>query len=143
MTGRPTSYTQDLADDICRRLAGGESLRSICSEETYPAISTVLLWVVQDREQFSEQYMQAREAAGFAHADRVADLALIAAEEGIDPQAARAAMDGLKWAAERMSPKRHSQRQEIDHTTKGESMNRGKTLEDFYAEEDVPPQSSP
>jgi len=30
--GRPTSYTQDLADDICRRLAGGESLRSISME---------------------------------------------------------------------------------------------------------------
>lgn len=139
---RPTSHSQALADDICTRLAGGESLRAICRDESYPHISTILLWVVQDREGFSEQYMQAREAAGFAHADRVADIALMASEEGIDPQAARAAMDGLKWAAERMSPKRHSQRQEIDHTTKGESMNRGKTLEDFYADEDVPPQSS-
>ena len=122
MTGRPTSYNQELADTICQRLAGGESLRSICRDEDKPHISTVLLWVVQDREGFSEQYMQAREAAGFAHADRVADLAAIAAEEGIDPQAARAAMDGLKWAAERMSPKRHSQRQEVDHRSGDGSM---------------------
>ena len=119
---RPTSYNQELADDICRRLAGGESLRAICRDEEYPHISTVLLWVVQDREQFSEQYMQAREAAGFAHADRVADLAILASEEGIDPQAARAAMDGLKWAAERMSPKRHSPRQEVDHRSGDGSM---------------------
>ena len=30
MTGRPTSYNQELADTICQRLAGGESLRAIC-----------------------------------------------------------------------------------------------------------------
>ena len=114
--------TKDTRDTICQKLAEGLSLRSICRDEDMPTISTVLLAVVQDRDGFSEQYMQAREAAGFAHADRVADLACIAAEEGIDPQAARAAMDGFKWAAERMAPKRHSQRQEIDHTTKGERL---------------------
>ena len=60
--------------------------------------------------------MRAREAAGFAHADRVADIAINASDEGIDPQAARAAMDGLKWAAERMAPKHHSQRQNLEHS---------------------------
>jgi hypothetical protein len=104
------------------RLAGGESLRSICRDEGMPVLSTVLLWVVQDREGFSEHYMQAREAAGFAHADRVADLAELAALAEIDPQAARAAMDGFKWAAERMSPKRHSPRQEHDHQSSDRSM---------------------
>jgi len=111
--GRPSVYSDELDQLICERLAGGESLRSICRDEAMPAMSTVLLWVVTDGHPFSEHYVRAREAAGFAHADRVADLALMAAEEGIDPQSARAAMDGLKWAAERMSPKKHSPRQEI------------------------------
>ena len=114
--------TQDTRDAICLRLASGESLRSICTDEDMPTVSTVLLAVVQDRDGFSEQYMQAREAAGFSHADRVADLAAIAASEGIDPQSARAAMDGFKWAAERMAPKKHSQRQEVDHTSSDQSM---------------------
>ena len=28
--GRPTVYTKELADRICVRIAGGESLRKIC-----------------------------------------------------------------------------------------------------------------
>jgi hypothetical protein len=101
-------------------------LRAICEDAALPEKSSVLLWVVQGRKiegedcTFSDQYMQAREAAGFSHADRVADIATLAAEKEIDPHAARAAMDGLKWAAERMASKRHSTRQEIDHTTAGQ-----------------------
>ena len=30
MTGRPSGFTQTVADSICERLAGGESLKSIC-----------------------------------------------------------------------------------------------------------------
>lgn len=128
MAGRPTLCTPDITDAICQRLAGGKSLRSVCEDEAMPEKSTVLLWVVQGRliegtdRPFSDQYMQAREAAGYSHADRVADLATMASEEGIDPQAARAAMDGFKWAAERMAPKKHSPRQEIDHSSKDGSM---------------------
>ena len=125
---RPTTCTTVITNEICQRLAGGESLRRICKDETLPVVSTVLLWVVSGRiiedtgKQFSEHYMQARDAAGFSHADSVADIAYRALEEGLDPQSARAAMDGYKWAAERMSPKKHSQRQEHDITTNGQSM---------------------
>lgn len=30
---RPTKYTQKIADEICSRISGGESLRSLCREE--------------------------------------------------------------------------------------------------------------
>ena len=59
---RPTAYTEDIKDEICTRIAGGESLRSICADEAMPAMSTVLLWVVNDREGFSEHYHASREA---------------------------------------------------------------------------------
>jgi hypothetical protein len=38
-------------------------------------------------------------------------------------------MDGLKWAAERMSPKRHSQRQEHDHRSTDGSMSPPQRIE--------------
>lgn len=119
---RPTVMTQEIRDEICFRLSSGESLRSICRDESFPAISTVLLAVVQNRDGFSEQYMQARTAGGFSHADRVIDTVDRVAAGEIDPQSARAMLDGLKWAAERMAPKSHSARQEIDHTTAGQPM---------------------
>jgi hypothetical protein len=114
--------TKEVREEICFRLAGGESLRSICVDNKMPALSTVLLAVVQDRDGFSVQYMQAREAGGFSHADRIIDTVDKVAAAELDPQSARAMIDGLKWAAERMASKHHSSRQEIDHSSTDKSM---------------------
>lgn len=117
---------------ICHRLAGGESLHSICADPGMPSKSTVLLWVVTGREiedfentddrSFSDHYMRAREAGGFSHGDRVIDTVDKVASGEVDPQSARAMLDGLKWAAERMASKHHSARQEHDHTSSDKSM---------------------
>lgn len=66
--------------------------------------------------------MQARTAGGFSHADRIIDTVDRVSTGEIDPQSARAMLDGLKWAAERMAPKSHSNRQEIDHQSSDGSM---------------------
>lgn len=112
--GRPSKYTKALADTICQRLADGESLRSICREAKMPALSTVLLWVVDGKHpDFSEQYTRAREAAGYAHADRILDTLTLLEAEQVKPDTARVILDGLKWSAERMAPKAHSPRHQV------------------------------
>lgn len=120
--GRPTVMKPEIQDKICQRLAGGESLRSICTDETFPSVSTVMLAVVQDRDGFRNSYVCAREAAGFAHGDGVIEIVELVRDGSIDPQAAKAMMDGLKWAAERMAPKAHSAKQDINHTSDDGSM---------------------
>jgi len=80
-------------------------------------MSTVLLWVVNDREGFSEHYHASREAAGYAHADEALALRFELREGTIDPQSAKVILDALKWGAERMAPKKHSARQEVNHTS--------------------------
>ena len=112
--GRPTVYNKKVAEKICQRLSGGESLRSVCRDEEMPAMSSVLLWVVTPGHPFSDQYAQAREAAGYAHADRIIDTVEKTILDQYDPQQAKVIMDGLKWAAERMAPKKHSPNQKID-----------------------------
>ena len=88
-----------------------------------PALSTVLLWVVDGKhEAFSEQYHVAREAAGYAHADEALDMRHAVISGEVDAQAARVVLDALKWGAERMSPKKHSPRQMIDHSSPDGSM---------------------
>lgn len=59
--GRPSSYTPDLAREICKRIASGESLRNICRDEHMPNAATVHDWVLEDREGFHKQYARARE----------------------------------------------------------------------------------
>jgi hypothetical protein len=47
MMPRPTRsgrYGKTVADEICRRLAGGEALRAICADTAMPALSTVYRW---------------------------------------------------------------------------------------------------
>mgnify|MGYP005863524761 CR=1 FL=1 len=113
--GRPTEYTQDIADKICAWLAGGQSLRAFCRQDNTPALSTVCLWIVS-RDDFSEQYRRAREAAGYAHGDGVVEIVELLRSGAVDPQTGKAMMDGLKWSAERMAPKAHVAKQSLEHT---------------------------
>lgn len=93
-----------------------------------PAMSSVLLWVVQGRAiedadvLFSEHYHASREAAGYAHADEALALRNELRSGTIDPQSAKVILDALKWGAERMAPKRHSARQEVNHSSEDGSM---------------------
>lgn len=119
--GRPSDYSPEIADRICAWLAGGQSLRAFCRQPDTPAISTVCLWIVT-REEFSEQYRRAREAAGYAHGDGVIEVVELLRSGEIDAQTAKAMMDGLKWSAERMAPKSHMPQQIVDHRSSDASM---------------------
>lgn len=121
--GRPTRAKPELVDEICRRIAAGESLRSICRDDHTPALSTVCLWIVDGKHpEFSAQYSEAREAAGYVHADRIQQIADSVAEEQLSPQAARVMLDAYKWSAERMAPKSHSPQMITDHKSSDGSM---------------------
>ncbi len=104
-------------------------MRSYCRQDGTPDVSTVCRWIVR-HEEFRKQYTQAREAGGYAHGDGVIEVVELLRDGTIDPQTAKAMMDGLKWAAERMAPKSHSARQEIDHTTGGDKI---KSFSEMYA----------
>lgn len=104
--GRPSLYTPELADEICRRLADGESLLSICRDDAMPSRETVRRWLGV-HEDFRANYALAR---GF-QADSYADEALDVARQSIGGDAAlsqssRLLVDTLKWTCARMAPRR-------------------------------------
>lgn len=113
--GRPSVYSDDVANKICVRLANGESLRSICRDESMPAISSVLLWIVDGKhESFSEQYAKAREAQAHHHVDEMLDMRYGLLDGTVDPAAARVVADIIKWSSERMSRKAFSAKPSAD-----------------------------
>ena len=73
--GRPSSFDKKTAKKICLRIASGESLREISRDKDTPAMSTVMLWVANDKEGFSEQYAKACEARLYFHAEELIDIA--------------------------------------------------------------------
>lgn len=109
MTGRPTKFTQALADRICKGLADGDSLRTVCDVEGMPSRETVRRWL-RDNEVFRAQYARARDE----QADGYADRAVYEAMTANDAALGRLRMDALKWAAGKLAPKRYGDK--VQHT---------------------------
>jgi hypothetical protein len=120
--GRPTDYTDELATEICARIASGESLRSICREDGKPVISTVMLWLVCGKHpQFSEQYAEARRIQAETLADELFDISDDASNDwmvrngkedepgyvlnGEHVQRSRLRLDTRKWYLSKVLPK--------------------------------------
>lgn len=110
-----STFTQAVADEICERIADGESLRGICADKHMPDITTVFKWRT-DIASFSHQYAHAREAQGQTYGHKVADTANRVLTGEYEPAAARVAIDGFKWTAARMAPRDYGDKLELAHS---------------------------
>jgi hypothetical protein len=118
LTGRPSIFSQELADTICERLADGESLRRICEDETMPAKSTVFRWLAADKS-FQDQYTRAREVQADSWADDILDISDDGANDTYTDgdgnertnqdviARSRLRVDTRKWLMARMAPKKY------------------------------------
>jgi replicative DNA helicase len=114
--GRPSSFTQEIADTICQRLTEGESLRAICDAEEMPSQSMVFRWLAADA-QFREKYARAREASLQAYEEDILQLSEDALtyidKEGNkridqgDVQRRKLRADNLKWIMSKLAPKKY------------------------------------
>ena len=114
---RQGEFTQETADAICERLAGGESLRAIVADDDMPGQSTVFRWLAAN-DSFREQYARAREA----QADFLFEEILTIADDGSNDTyetengpatnhdviaRSRLRVDARKWMASKMAPKKY------------------------------------
>jgi hypothetical protein len=112
--GRPTKFSQAIADKICALLAEGYSLTKISALDGMPALRTVLDWHVQNREGFSAQYTRARQIQAELIADQLFDVSddetkdvsgELEIPNGVAVQRARLKVDTRKWYLSKMLPK--------------------------------------
>lgn len=74
--GRPSLYTQELADRICAEIASGRSLRLICQDEGMPEARTVHYWLIDSKhEDFFQQYARARNIQSEVMFDEILEIA--------------------------------------------------------------------
>lgn len=71
--GRPTLLTPELADEICDRVASGETLPNICVDERIPHERTIRRWAREDGP-FREAYARAREEQMHSWADEIVTI---------------------------------------------------------------------
>lgn len=128
MTGRPSSYTDEIADLICERIAEGESLRAICADDGMPNRATVFRWLGVN-EIFRDQYARAKEAQAEALADEIVEIAddgrndWMTRRQGDDEvlvpntehmQRSRLRVDARKWVASKLLPKKYGDRLDVE-----------------------------
>ena len=122
-SGRPTVYSEEIAEYICTELSKGRSLRSICAQDDVPAIETVLGWLFRkDRqlEGFAQRYANAREAQAEVWADELVDISDPPSgnetDDSVAVNRARLRVDTRKWVASKLLPHRYGDRIEHAHT---------------------------
>ena len=113
--GRPGVYSDELADKICARIAGGESLAKICKGKAMPCRQSVQNWR-NDIPAFMEKYSRAREDGADYYADQLLEIARDVRDGSLDQQAGRVAADILKWTASKLKPKSYGERIEAHLT---------------------------
>ena len=126
MAGGAPSYkwTPEIEDESFKRIADGESTRSICEDDWLPSWPTVNKRLASDPE-FASRYARARED----QADKIFDEILAIADDRGDDwietpdgpklnsehvQRSRLRIDARKWMAGKLRPKVYGEK--IDHT---------------------------
>lgn len=133
--GRPLTLTPEIGREINRRIAEGESLRTICSDDTMPSRSIVYDWLLRADEgepfaSFSDQYVRARELQADSFADEIQDIADDGANDWMEThdkdgkligwkvngeaiQRSKLRVDARKWTASKLKPKKYGDRLDL------------------------------
>ena len=146
--GRPTKYTQKLAEEICLQLAEGKSLRTVEVENPdFPSRRSIFRWLNKN-EDFRHQYARAKEEAVEAMIEDIVDIA----DDGTNDymtitkgdteynvedrevtNRSRLRVDTRKWIVSKLKPKKYGDK--VDITSDGKAI-KGNTIvfEDFRDE---------
>lgn len=134
--GRPSLYSEAIADAICEQISDGKSLKEVCGDESMPCYKTVQNWLSDSSKgEFLHKYARAREAQADYFAEeilRISDEEVTTvradkhpgadADEGgmvevvFDAVAVarnRLRVDSRKWLASKLAPKKYGDRMEL------------------------------
>lgn len=121
-------YSRELGDEICRRLANGESLLGICTGDDMPWESAVRNWVVVDVDGFAARYAYARETGYHHMAEEIVRIAddgrgdTWTDEDGNEVvnsdhiNRSKLRVDARKWLLSKMLPKTFGDKVDLAHS---------------------------
>lgn len=130
--GRPSEYTQEVADRICAQLSEGISLRTVCKADDMPDKTTVFKWL-RTYPEFLNQYTRAKDESADALVEESLDIADDAANDWMarnDPenpgwvingehiQRSRLRIETRKWMASKLKPKKYGEKVSAELTGK-------------------------
>lgn len=142
--GRPSIYSDELAEQICERIANGMSMREITRADDMPGMSTVFRWLA-DNLNFREQYARAKEAQAEYLAEELLEISDDGSNDWMERknaegelvgwnvngeaiQRSKLRVDARKWLMSKMLPKKYGDKIDINHS--GAMINMDKSFTD-------------
>lgn len=116
-SGPASIYTQELGEEICRRMMEGESVRQICKDENMPHRNTLLNWLLVPDHPFAAMYDRARKLQAEMMADELLEIADDGSNDWMEREnggyvfntehygRSRLRVDTRKWILSKMLPK--------------------------------------
>lgn len=116
-TGRPSMYSETLANEILTELACGKTLTEVCEREDMPGYTTVLSWR-RKYPDFDRAYALAREDG----IHQMAESTVVLGDQAIDDedpkkaQAYQVAIKARQWFAGKLMPSVYGDNVEVRHS---------------------------
>lgn len=133
--GRPEIYSDELALEVCNRIADGNSLRKVCLDEEMPSKTTVFRWI-RDHKEFRDQYAHACEERSEAMSEEILDISDDGTNDWMEVegrggntytvlnneamQRSRLRIETRKWLMSKMKPKKYGDK--LDVTSDGKPL---------------------
>jgi hypothetical protein len=133
--GRPSLFTDELADMICDRLMDGRSLRQICTDADMPHRLTIIRWTGEN-EAFATKCARARAMQADLMDDMILDVANACTND--TALADRVKISAYQWRASKLAPKTYGDK--LQHANAAGDGNAEITLKTYRWAEDPKPE---
>lgn len=130
-----TSYSEELFDKICDRIACGESVNEICKDDDMPHRDSFYRWMRNDEtKKLYDKYARAKSDQMDYYAEEMIEIADDVSRDlvldgdgkpvidGFAAQRAKIMIDTRKWLMGKLKPKKYGDKQEVDVTSSDGSM---------------------
>lgn len=111
--GRPSSYSEEIAQEICERMINGENLTKICKDAHMPSRVTVYNWF-EARPDFYTRCARAREGLADFLVDRIEKMAEDTTEANVNSMKVK--ISTAQWRAMKMAPRIYGDRTRTEIT---------------------------
>jgi hypothetical protein len=105
--GRPSTFSQEIADRICDLMVDGKDMQEICKMDDMPSRATVLRWQNQHPE-FDAQCVRAREALAEFELQKLKELADNCTEKNVN--STRVKLNHFQWRVMKIAPRVYGER---------------------------------
>lgn len=120
--GRPTTYSLEIAIEICTEISLGGDVVDILKKKKYPSFPTWCKWK-RENDELLKLYVNSVQDKSDIELHEMNEIQQELRDGKLTPAQANVLIQTIKWKLAKFYPKMYGERQELDITTQGEKIN--------------------